>query len=403
MSMMNPSQKVFILFFSIMMFVISAYGQNFDTRGRISNSVYALEHNDTTHVRLYQYLRFTGKAKDWSNLTLNVAARVLTDTELDLADESRFRAYRLSLSGRNLFNNLLDFELGRQFLHPGLTLGSLDGLNLNFKFTSQLNWQVFGGVESHLFKAMKVYEPEQATVYGTNLKYRNIYGTDVQVAFLERKTKDATQWRLLGLNLGNYSLKSFNLQAQIHYDILNKRMHRIYAMGKFNAQKDLNFTAYFKMQHPQVFGDSFFQIFDFKKYRQFGLSGWYEFVENYAVSATYNLIQLEEGEGHRIIAAVSDRNGSVGFVYETGDLGEQTSFMINYGYEVYKNLIASLSIDYTKYRISETYSEESQMGNAARLTYNFSRHWRVDLEYQWLTNKFKNSDHRLLNHIYYIW
>ena len=43
------------------------------------------------------------------------------------------------------------------------------------------------------------------------------------------------------------------------------------------------------------------------------------------------------------------------------------------------------------------------MGNAARLTYSFSRHWRIDLEYQWLTNKFKNSDHRLLNHVYYIW
>ncbi len=403
MSMMNPLLKFITLLIFISIFLVSAFGQTIDTRGRISNSVYAFQKNDTTHVRLYQYLRFTGTAKEWNYLSLNVAARVLTDTELDLPDESRFRAFRLSLSGRNLFNNLLNFEIGRQFFHPGVTMGSLDGLNLNFKFSKQLNWQLFGGVESHLFKAMKVYNPDQATVYGTNIKYRNLYGTDMQVAFLEKRTKDVTQWRILALNLSNYALKNFNFQSQIHYDMVNKRMHRVYIMGKFIPGNNLHFMVNFKLQHPQIYGDSFFQIFDLKKYRQFGLSGWYEFIENYAFSATYNLIQLEEGEGHRIVAAINDRNGSVGVVYETGDLGEQTSFMINYGYEIYKNLIASISIDYTQYQFEEKYSKENQMGNAARLTYSFSRNWRIDLEYQWLTNKFKNSDHRLLNHVYYIW
>ncbi len=223
MSMMNPTLKFVTLLSVTFMLVLSAFGQNIDTRGRISNSTYVLNHEDTTHVRLYQYLRFNAKARDWSNLSLNINARMLTDTELDLPDESRFRAYRLSLSARNLFNNLLDFELGRQFFHPGITLGSLDGLNLNFKFSKQFSWQLFGGVESHLYKAMKVYEPEQATVYGTNLKYRNLYGTDMQVAYLEKKTKDETQWRLLGLNLSNYSLSNFNFQGQFHYDMVNKQ------------------------------------------------------------------------------------------------------------------------------------------------------------------------------------
>ena len=315
MSMMNPLLKFITLLIFIFIFNVSAFGQNINTRGRISNSVYAFQKNDTTHVRLYQYLRFSATAKEWNYLSLNVAARVLTDTELDLPDESRFRAYRLSLSGRNLFNNLLDFEIGRQFFHPGVTMGSLDGLNLNFKFSKQLNWQLFGGVESHLFKAMKVYNPDQATVYGTNIKYRNLYGTDMQVAFLEKKTKVETQWRILALNLSNYALKNFNFQSQIHYDMVNNRMHRVYVMGKFIPGNDLHFMVHFKLQHPQIYGDSFFQIFDLKKYRQFGLSGWYEFIENYGFSATYNLIQLEEGEGHRIVAAINDRNGSVGVVF----------------------------------------------------------------------------------------
>jgi hypothetical protein len=352
---------------------------------------------------LYQYLRFKAQAKDWNNLSLNVAVRVLTDLEEDLPDETRFRAYRLSLSGTNLFNNLLDFELGRQFFHPGITLGSMDGLNLNFKFGSQFKWQLFGGVESHLAKAMKVYKTDEATVYGSTLKYRNLYQTDLQLAYLEKRTKDDVQWRIAGLNLSNYTLDNVNFQAQAHYDFVNKRMHRIYAMGKFVPSDGLHFMLNFKLQNPQIYGDSFFQIFNIKGYRQFGLSGWYEFLENYAFSATYNLIQLEEGEGHRIIAAINDRNGSLGFVYETGDLGDQIGVMFDYGYEIYTDLIASVSIDYTRYRFEEIYEYENQMGNAVRLAYNFAKHWRFDLEYQWLQNKFYSSDNRLLNHIHFIW
>ena len=112
---------------------------------------------------------------------------------------------------------------------------------------------------------------------------------------------------------------------------------------------------------------------------------------------------MEEGEGHRIIAAVNDRNGSLGFVYETGDLGDQIGVMFDYGYEVYTNVIASISIDYTRYRFEEIYEYENQMGNAFRIAYNFAKHWRIDLEYQWLKNKFYSADNRLLNHIHFIW
>lgn len=403
MSFFNRMVKLISSLAVCVLLLSTVMAQGIDTRGRISNSVYAYGENDSTNVRLYQYLRFTADAKEWNNLSLNVAARVLTDTREDLPDETRFNAFRLSLSAKNLFNNLLDFELGRQFFHPGVVLGSLDGLNLRFRFSNQFSWQIYGGVESHLYKAMKIYKADDATVYGTTFNYYNLYQTNFQLAFLEKKTSEATQWRITGLNISSQALDHFRFQTQLHYDLLNKRMHRVYVMGKFLPNQKMNYVVSFKLQHPQVYGDSYFQIFNFKNYRQFTAGGWYEFYKDYALSLTYNLIQLQEGDGHRIIFALNDKNGSIGVVSETGDLGNQTSFMLDYGLEVVRNLVASVSVDYTKYRFEERFDWEDQMANAARLAYNIGRHWRIDLEYQWLNNKFKSSDQRLLNHIHFIW
>ena len=121
------------------------------------------------------------------------------------------------------------------------------------------------------------------------------------------------------------------------------------------------------------------------------------------LSGRYAYIQLEKGEGQRLITSLSNKNGSIGLVYETGDLGDQIGILFDYGMNICDNLQASLSVDYSRYRFEEIYEYENQLANAVRLNYNFSRHWRTNVEYQWLTNRFKKSDQRILNHIHYIW
>jgi hypothetical protein len=338
-----------------------------------------------------------------NNLSLNIDARVLSDLEETLPDERRFNAYRLSLSATDLFNNLLDFEIGRQFLHPGVTFGSLDGINLTFKFGEQLRWQVYGGVESNLFKGFEIYKFDEAAVYGSTLKFRKVVDSNFELAYLQKQTKDEIQWQIAGLNLTNKSLSDIFLTGQFHYDLVNSRLHRIFVSGRYMPASRFSAVLSYKQQYPQIYGDSFFQMFTFKKYSQAGVNLWYGLTDRFGIAADYHLIMLEEGKGNRIIASLMDPNGSIGVVYETGDLGNQLSLMLNYGYEFIDGLIGSVSVDYTRYRYEEAYEYDSQLGNAARLAYRISPNWQVDLEYQWLNNKFKDSDQRLLNHIHFIW
>jgi len=386
-------------------------GQVVETTGRIGNSIYMFEDQQKTNgdveatsiTRLYQTLRVTTKFKALAKLKLNVNGRALTEIgNSDLADENRFRAYRLSISGNNLLSNQLDFEIGRQFLHPGLVLGSIDGANIVYRSSSDIGIQVYGGIESHLLKALNVYEPDDALVFGGSLRYNNLFNTNMRAVYLQKQSDGEAIWQIAGLNLANHSIQNLTISIQSHYDIVNSRLHRFYASTSYKLN-NLSANIYYKLQQPQIYGNSYFQIFDIHSYQLSGVNLAYAISDNYAFCASMQGIQLKEGFGNRYIVSIDDKNGSLGIIYETGDLGEQLGVMLDYGYEVLPKLTASFSVDYSRYRFEEVYEFDKQLANAIRLNYKYSANWRFDLEYQWLNNRYVESDHRFLNHIYFIW
>ena len=393
-------------------FIIQA--QDVVTKGRFTNSIYAFEPistNETeeseTHVFLYQFLRFEAKVKEYNNLSFNYDTRFLTDLQQNIDSDLRFRVNRLSLSAQDLFNGFLDVEAGRFFYHPGVTFGSLDGIDLVLKPKKNLRVQLYGGVESPTYRSYKIFDNEKGTAYGGSVKYFNLSNTDIQLSYFEKIHDQNMQWQIAGLNLSNYSLKDWKFLLQTHYDIASSRIHRFYFSTRWSPTREMQFYLNLKQQHPQIYADSYYsdeqKFGEFKDYKRAGIGGTYNFLEAYWFSLDYNFFKIEGGQGHKIIATVNNSNGSIGLIYESGDLGDQVGFLISYGYEIIPGLTAMLAIDYQQYRFSELYSLEDQIANTLRLSYKITNHWRVDAEYQLLHNIFKDTDHRFLNHIHFIW
>jgi hypothetical protein len=409
--------KIFtVLAFLLAFSTFSVEAQKVVTKGRFTNSVYAFEplllrgveaEDKETNVFLYQFLRFEAKIKEYNNLSLNYDTRALTNLQHDIDSEFRFRVNRLSLSAEDLFSGFLDVEAGRFFYHPGVTFGSLDGLDLVLKPTGSLRVQLYGGVESHLYRSYKVYEFDDATVYGGSVKYFNFYSTDIQLSYFEKKRNKNIQWQIAGIHLSNYSLDAWKFLLQTHYDIANSRLQRFFFSTRFTPSKDMHFYLNLKQQHPEIYADSYYnneEIFGrFKNYNRAGIGGTYYLTDEYWMSVDYNFFKIEEGQGHKIIASVSNMNGNLGVVYETGDLGDQVGFIASYGYEFIPGLVGSLAFDYQRYRFSDIYSFEDQFANSLRVNYRISEQWRIDVVYQLLHNKFRETDHRFLNHIHFIW
>jgi len=407
---MKPNHfAIFVLILLVSLSQVNA--QKVETKGRFTNSIYAYvppvlrgTEEQETNWFFYQYLRFQAKVKEYNNLTFHYNTRLLTNLQEDIPDDLRFRVNRLSLSATDLLSGFMDVELGRFFFHPGIVFGSLDGLNLVLKPGRSWRVQLYGGVESTLPRSYKIYNWDDAAVYGGAVKYFNLGGTDLQLAYMQKLHQNESIWQIAALNISNYTLKDWRFLIQGHYDMANNRLHRFYFSTRWTASQKLRFNMHLKQQHPQIYANSYYTRFDLSEYKQGGLGGSYYFTDEYSLSADFHYYRLGSDEaGQRVIVSFNDLNGSIGVVYETGDLGDELGFLINYGYEFIPGLIGSISIDYMRYRLGELYDYEDQIGNALRASYSFADHWKVVAEYQILRNMYSTADQRFLNHIHYIW
>jgi len=371
--------------------------------GRVSNSIYAFESTGSTQTRIYQSVRTSLRNQKWHNLEFNSSFRILSDLNQQLHADERYQFYLFNLKCPDLFDNRLDLQMGRLFLHPGTILGGLDGLHSTLRLASNLSLEFYGGVESHFLRSAKIYKLEDALVAGGLFQWRNLGKNQLQIFYLQKDTKAATYWKLSGFNLESLVLPHLRGRVQCHYDLINSRFHRVSANVRSHLSEKLTLAANYKRQYPQIYANSFYRIFKISGYQQYQLSGAFNWNKRYFLNTTFQLLQVGAEHANQFILAVSNQNGNVGVIYESGYAGDQLGLMLDYAFELVPVLLVSASIDYSRYRTETEYEFDHQIGNALRLSYRFHSRWLLDIEYQWLRNRFTSSDSRILSHLHFKW
>ncbi len=368
--------------------------------GSARNSIYGYE-SDKQHTRIYQYARMRLSAAD-NRVYLNFSARTLSDVNEKLPDNRRFNAYAFNLHLKNLLPPKLELVLGRQFHHPGTRLGRLDGLTARYTVRPQIEICAYGGKEGHYTGSLDIH-PDARTVLGGYVKLSRLYASRLQLLYLQKASGNAIDWQLAGLNLSNATVPRTVLRLQTHYDLQNDRLHRLLAQSRTTITGRLSFLLEYKSQYPQIYSSSFYTIFSPLAYKIYRTALTYELTGGYYLNGTFSAIDFETDPAQQFHFSVVNDNGSIGLLYESGYAGEQLAATFNYSLLVLPGVLASLYIDYSKYRTETVYEFDDQLANAARLSYSVNRRLSIDVEYQWLTNRFKARDSRVLNHILYRW
>jgi hypothetical protein len=394
-------KKTSFLFSVGSLFPSLLFALGLDFHGSLKNSVYSYE-SEKTHTRIYQYGRLH-LATPQNRVTLSGSFRALTDANESLDSDERLKAYSLKIKFANLLSHRVDVSIGRQFLYPGTALGAIDGIHADVRVLSKLSLQLFGGSESSFDRAFKTYEIKDSFVAGGLMQVKNFYATGLQMLYLQKSNQSETYWQLAGVNLDNNSIRHTSFSLQSHYDLQNKRMHRLLVSARRNWAEEIQTTLEYRSQYPQIYANSFFTIFETEAYQQFRFAGAVEFLPAWYAEAQAHFIRIASENANRLFLNLRNENGSIGLAYESGYLGDQFGLAFDYGYQISPQIIASIYIDYSKYRTEKIYEYEDELGNAARVSYKINRNWKVDLEYQWLTNRLKDSDSRLLNHVAFIW
>jgi len=266
-----------------------------------------------------------------------------------------------------------------------------------------MSLSAYGGVESHFNRSLKLYKFDDSFTAGGLFEWRKLFGSNLQMLYLQKTDTDDMYWQLAGLNLQNSLIPKTNLRVQAHYDLLNSRLHRLLAFARVKLNKKIALSLGYKNQHPQIYANSYFTIFEVDPYQQYKLGASYFLSKNFFLSGQYQLLKFDTETANRLFLTFNNMNGSIGLVYESGYAGEQLGVIFDYAYSITPKLLASINIDYSRYKTEKRYEFENEIANAVRFSYRFLKRWSVDLEYQWLTNRFKESDSRILNHIHFSW
>ncbi|MBN1350444.1 hypothetical protein JXJ21_13600 [candidate division KSB1 bacterium] len=396
------SKKNFVLFLALCFLVSRGIrSQELRFHGKFSNTTYSYE-TDKVHTRLYQTIRFSAEKPNWNKLALIGSFRALTDLNETIDDDLRYKFYQLNLQVQDILGHL-DFVAGRFFLHPGTVLGAVDGMQLDVHLTHKIAWKVYGGVESHFNRSIKIYESQDGWVAGSLFEWEKLLSNTFQLLYLQKTDDEETYWQITGLNIVNTQIPHTQLKIQSHYDLKNSRFHKLLFNARYSLGTKL-FLAYgYKNQYPQVYSNSFFTIFEIDPYQKHSIDLLYNLTNSIFASGTYQLIQLDDETANQVIISLGNNSGNIGLIYESGYGGDHIGAMVDYAYWVTKNLCASAYVDYSHYRTQEIYEYENQLANALRMSYRFNKRWLIDLEYQWLTNRFQESDSRILNHIHLSW
>ncbi len=390
-------KKTLFLFTVLNVSTVLAAGDGISFNGSFRQTLYAYQ-SDRRHTRLMQFLNFN--AAPASTLSVSGNLRAISDLSSPNSVGQRLQLYALHVD-YHAFGNRLETGAGRLFLHAGTTLGSLDGVQMRLETSRRTRWMLYGGVQSPFDRRFE-FDAGGGTVFGSTFD-ATLRKSSWQLFFLQRLRDGAVVRRETGVNASLQAPMNTAVKLQSRYNLEDQRLQHFLVSARSRWGRHLRFNMEYRRRRPQVEGDAFLAVFTPRPYQLWRATAEWEWSEQYALELQTQQVFFERGRADHISLGINTPFGSASAVWESGYAGDHLGVMLNAFVEPFCGLLLSAYVDYSRYRTEQIYQFEQQSANAVRLSYRFSRHFSADVEAQWLNDRLRRSDARLLNHFTYKW
>ncbi len=388
--------------------------------GRVASSAYSFERfdsikNPTTYVRGYQQAQLNASYSSFSfHTAINFENAYLKSLEYD----SRLRVYNLYVEGTNLWN-CATVKLGRQPIFSGLAGGTFDGLGLKLSGYTMI-FEGYAGGNLPAYQKLKLTDDfKNNNILALKLRVLPIEGWTFGVGFvsknINRNNNDTTGldepfnpiFKLIKTNSSAYQF----LNGEVLYEKENKiyaRSSYEFDMNLFKTSKieveaetpvvnDIDIVVYGNYREPRVRYNSIFSVFDYgnTKEAEAGLS--YHLPMNMIVSGRFGYTNYKDESSSRINLSLTGNCGSLNLRKTFGYAGEMNSITLSSGHTYFDGLITpSASIAYTGYKLSKDSPLEKLITLIAGCNIRPYNTFSIDLQGQYLDNKFYKNDMRFL-------
>lgn len=385
--------------------------------------------NKTTHIQGYQSLLFDVDKNKWS---FNTLIQTEEDVTHKIARGFSYRFFNLYVKGSNLFNNMLDVKLGREYVFAGIGKGSIDGLYFKVKAGKNKEYQLAGyaGYSTPLDYEFNRY-PALKNDYmaGAQFSYYGVKDLIASASYLNRhhKPPDYTALRfdtlfnvqevtidinpptenLVGVDFNyTYKLKN-NFYGRAYYSVTSRQLYRGEVNARVNVYKELNLSAGYLYRQPQLGYNTIFWVFEHKANQEIEGGADYTLkngmnlfarVGDVIYSSANSVTTGLKNNALRLQVGVNNPGYGVSYLKYTGYSGESDGVNAYFFRELLPSkLSATISLDFSKYRLGEfSGSRINSLSGMLGFTYRPFPQFSVDAQGQFINNRIYKTDARFL-------
>lgn len=409
--------KLLVILFFLLQTIISS--QNFS--GRLSSSVYSFERHDVTesynYLRTFQTLQLNAK---YDKFAVKTRLNYEMDVAQELIDDPRLRIYNLYFEGRNLFNNILTFKVGRISLFNNVSSGTYDGGNLKLKYAGY-KLDLFYGANVPAYQKFEITDDwENNYVMSGKLDITAINNFRIGLSYIDKNytfksyetirldenfnsinnyliRNHSNQFKYASADV-SYRLKnSFNVYTRYDYDLNFNTTSRFELTGRYEQVEDWGFSLYYNYRAPQIRYNSIFAVFDYGNTHEIEAGADYKINPTFTVTGKFANVTYKDDDAQRATIGLNTKFGSVSYRKTFGYAGEMDALSIYTARTFLDGFVTpSIGLGYTSYKLSADAETNNIISFLAGCNVRPFNVLSFDLQGQYFNNKIYQNDFRIL-------
>jgi hypothetical protein len=374
----------------LLLLAASMLPAQFSVRGGLQTWVYTWSQPDQDrNVDFYQGVQLDLRHQQYRQLGLRT---YLEFNYIQQREDLGIRAYNIYATWRD-DSRAWQINLGRQFLFNGVINGTIDGINITYRPSSDWRFRVVGGIEAPFDRGWMLQNFENHNAFGAYAAYTPGPLINADLSYFQRQNSGGLTWQQAGTRLYGELLDNLHYQGVYDHNLLSgnyqgMRLRFLYLIS------DFGFTVEYNDQMPRVFEDSFFRIFELEAYSQARTQVTYDFARyQFAVQFLYTMY-AEDADDQQVVVSVSGPYGTIGGVFQDGYGGENIGAFGDVRYNLTPELLLRAYASVYNYRRYAVQISQDAIAYSLGATYRFLPNLALRLEGQQASNGYYSQDWR---------
>lgn len=367
-----------------------------------------------TYYRIFQGSRLQIKGQKRKNIAFHISYRLAESFGDYTGKDYGNKLYNVYLAVKDI-HQMIDFNLGRQYMFAGVGYGAMDGLKIKIRMQDYVAVTAYAGVLVPIHESFQIDTWKESHMFGFELKTHRFYDSDLAISYT-RQERDLEPFR----NPGSFSGRTVHGQSLEHHLIgldFRKQLHQTFLMSTrlegditYKGEREFDraevYTRYqpadqwflsgeYYYRKPRIRKNSIFSVFRQYDNQELWMKATYRVSDNLSYYGGISGVFYEDESAARINVGVQSALVTVNVFKNIGYAGALDGISGGIFYPLKPTVTVTGGLYLSRYKLFEEADDFDNLASSYwGVIWQPAQHWDIHAEGQALHNKIFSSDMR---------